>query len=110
MGSTDLIPKSPLGLTDAHFREVEELEKQFHDVKKNSIIAAFMPDVAMSACDDLVDIVAEVGDVELDDAGHADPMEAEIPVTPAASPLRLNKEMPASDDVHIQVGCVDGSI
>eukprot|EP00971_Amphidinium_carterae_P195151 3872589-Amphidinium_carterae.1 len=61
-----------------------------------------MPDVAMSGADDPVDIVAEVGDVEFDDAGHADPMESEIPVTPAASPLRLKEEMPASDDGHIQ--------
>eukprot|EP00971_Amphidinium_carterae_P030713 604464-Amphidinium_carterae.1 len=41
---TDLLTKSPLGLTHAHLRDVEELEKQFHDEKKNSITAAFMPD------------------------------------------------------------------
>eukprot|EP00971_Amphidinium_carterae_P168178 3332245-Amphidinium_carterae.1 len=61
-----------------------------------------MPDVAMSVADDPLDIVDEVGDVEFDDEGHADPMEAEIPVTPATSPLRLKEEIPASDDGHIQ--------
>eukprot|EP00971_Amphidinium_carterae_P119368 2364315-Amphidinium_carterae.2 len=102
MRSTDPIPKSQLGLTDVHLRRWRNL-KRFHDEAQNSINAAFMPDVAMRAGDDPLHSVAEVGDVEVDDAGHADPMEAEIPVTPAASPLRLKKEMPASDDVHIQV-------
>eukprot|EP00971_Amphidinium_carterae_P083688 1656656-Amphidinium_carterae.2 len=103
MGSAGPIPKSPLGLTYAHLREVEELEKQFNAEAKNSILAAFMPDVAMSAADDALDGAAEVGDVELDDVGHADPMEAEIPVSPAASPLRLKEEMPASEDGHVQI-------